>query len=316
MNTTPETDLREREIALLESAQDGQTTTSVQLFQDLILYYYRHFGRDLPWRHTADPYHILVSEIMLQQTQVERVVPKYTAFLEAFPSIDALAAAPLPDLLMVWSGLGYNRRAISLQTTAVMLRDEYNGIIPADPEELRRLPGIGKATAAAICAYAFNMPVVYIETNIRQLIIHYFFQGADDIPDTALVPVLEKALYRDAPRDFYSGMMDYGTDLRKRRKNQNTRSRHYHRQAPFAGSDREIRGEILRLLLKQKEMPGDLLFTSCNADPVRVQRIVCDLEKEGFVRLDAGVYTIRDDTRVSDILQRDNILDSRQLPDH
>ena len=115
----------------------------------------------------SDPYQILVSEIMLQQTQVERVATKFPEFIETFPDFTALAAATLADVLTVWQGMGYNRRAVSLQKCAVKIMTEYHGILPADVDQLATFPGIGKATASSIAAFAFNMPVVFIETNIR-----------------------------------------------------------------------------------------------------------------------------------------------------
>jgi A/G-specific adenine glycosylase len=294
VNGTLDQTLREEETALLIATQDGQSKEAIALFQNLILSYYRKYGRILPWRNTRDPYHILVSEIMLQQTQVERVIPKYTAFLATFETIGQLAAAPLSEVLTAWSGLGYNRRAINLQKTAVIIRDEQNGSIPPDIDILSTFPGIGNATAAAICAYAFNMPVTYIETNIRRIFIHYFFQDRTDIPDTEILPIIRAALYQENPRVWYSALMDYGTDLKQRMKNPNQRSRHYTRQTPFAGSDRKIRGHILRTLLQKSEVEKNSLIRSCDSDKARVEKVLHDLWKEGFLQEDAGIYSIKE----------------------
>ncbi|MDO8842576.1 A/G-specific adenine glycosylase [Methanocalculus sp.] len=291
MNCTP--DQNQREEALLKAAKTGPTQEAITLFQDLVLSYYHEHGRDLPWRDTTNPYKILVSEIMLQQTQVERVIPKYKAFLATFETIDQLAAAPLSEVLTAWSGLGYNRRAINLQRTAGIIRNEHNGYLPKNPDTLATFPGIGKATAAAICAYAFNMPVVYIETNIRRVFIHFFFQDQVNIPDTDILPVIEAALDRENPGVWYSALMDYGTLLKLRLKNPNQRSRHYTRQAPFAGSDREIRGKILRLLIERTKMERRSLIRSLDTDEVRVEKVLQDLWKEGFVQEDAGLYSIK-----------------------
>ena len=138
-------------------------------------HHYRNHGRDLAWRRTTDPYRILVSEIMLQQTQVERVTIKYPALYRRIPGFSLACQAPLSDVLAVWQGMGYNRRAISLQKCARRVVEEYGGALPQDPEILATFPGIGRATAASICAFAFNMPVVFIETNIRRVFIHFFF---------------------------------------------------------------------------------------------------------------------------------------------
>ncbi|GAA5262412.1 HhH-GPD family protein [Methanocalculus sp. MC3] len=298
MNGTIDSELVRKERAVLRATAKGPDKESIELFSDLILSYYRQYGRDLPWRRTTDPYSILVSEFMLQQTQVERVAPKYSLFIEQFKTIDCLASAPLSAVLSAWSGLGYNRRAINLQKTAIILRDEYNNQVPEDPAVLERLPGIGKATASAICAYAFNLPVVYIETNIRRIFIHYFFQDRDDIHDAEILPVIRDALYLDNPGEWYSALMDYGTNLNKRLTNPNKRSRHYTRQAPFAGSDREIRGSALRLLLERKEIEKSALISALtvtkNREKGRIERVLTDLEKEGFVREDAGFYSIKE----------------------
>lgn len=298
VNATIDYELAGKERAVQRAAAKGPDKESIELFSDLILSYYLQYGRDLPWRKTADPYSILVSEIMLQQTQVERVAPKYTLFIDQFKTIDCLASAPLTAILSAWSGLGYNRRAVNLQKTAIILRDDYNSLVPEDPAILERLPGIGKATASAICAYAFNMPVVYIETNIRRIFIHYFFQDRDNIHDAEILPIIRDSLCRDNPREWYSALMDYGTYLKKRLTNPNKRSRHYTRQAPFAGSDREMRGCALRLLLERKEIQKSALISELtgtkNRGKGRIERVLKDLKEEGFVKEAGGFYSIKD----------------------
>ena len=283
--------LAEREL-LRSIESDGLSPESISLFQDLILLFYRSSGRDLPWRKTTDPYHILVSEIMLQQTQVDRVIPKYNEFLGAFPTIDALADAGPSQILPVWKGLGYNRRALSLQKTAMTIRDEYSSIIPRDPRTLATFPGIGDATAAAICAYAFNMPVVYIETNIRRIILHYFFRHMDGVKDVDIIPYISATLYTESPRDWYNALMDYGSHLKLRLADPNRRSAHYSRQSRFAGSDREIRGKILSHLMNQEEITADAMASFIGSDQRRVQKIFADLCREGFLREEAGSYSI------------------------
>ena len=139
-----------------------------ELRADLIAWY-RDNARDLPWRRTRDPYRILVSEVMLQQTQVDRVIPKYFAFLDFFPTFEALAAAPTADVIRAWSGLGYNRRAVNLQRTAQAVVDEYGGKMPSDQVQLRDLPGIGPYTAGAIACFAFEQDVGFFDTNIRRV---------------------------------------------------------------------------------------------------------------------------------------------------
>lgn len=284
----------ERERQLLKVIREqGNTPDAVCLFQDLILAHYQTYGRDLPWRRTTEPYHILVSEVMLQQTQVERVVLKYPEFLEQFPDLESLARAPRSEVLLAWQGLGYNRRAIALQKTARLVADEYGSNLPADVEMLATLPGIGRATAAAICAYAFNMPVVYIETNIRRIFIHFFFQDREGVRDAEILPLVDAALYRENPREWYGALMDYGTVLKKRTTNPNRRSVSYARQSRFEGSDRQIRGKILTLVLEEGAVTEAEVVARISEDTGRVQRILGDLEREGFIAESEGTYACR-----------------------
>lgn len=252
-------------------------------FQHLVLSRYRASARKFPWRETTDPYANLVSEIMLQQTQVGRVSEKFPVFLSAFPDVAALAAAPLADVLAAWQGMGYNRRAIALQKCARIVADEHGGQLPDDPAILATFPGIGKATAASICAYAFNRPVIFIETNIRRVFIHHFFDDSGTVSDNEILPLVEAALYRADPREWYNALMDYGTDLAKSVPNPNRRSRHYAKQSAFEGSDRQIRGSILKLLVAQGTMTRAAIIRELNEDRERAGRILSALEEEGFI---------------------------------
>ena len=217
-------------------------------FQNLIRTRGRVLYRDMPWRRDTRSYYVLVSELMLQQTQVARVVPKFEAFVAAFPDIVVLAKAPLADVLKLWSGLGYNRRAKYLHEAAKRVMAEYEGELPADYEQLKSLPGIGPGTAGAICAYAFNQPVVFIETNVRTVYFHYFFPGDEKVSDRQLAPLIEATLDYDHPREFYWALMDYGTWLKQNTPKRTAQSIHYKKQSKFAGSVREVRGQIVRLL--------------------------------------------------------------------
>lgn len=253
-------------------------------FRQAVLDYYRDHGRDLEWRKTTDPYHILVSEIMLQQTQVERVSGKFPAFIARFPDFGSLASAPLPEVLLSWQGMGYNRRAVFLQRSARRAAEEYDGTLPQDPDVLATFPGIGRATAASICAFAFDMPVVFIETNIRRVFIHYFFgDSATTVNDTDILPLVKKALYRKSPRTWYNALMDLGSDLKTATENPNRRSRHYTKQAAFEGSDRKIRGSIIRILLTHKRLTRKAVIRQFTEEEERVARILGDLEAEGFI---------------------------------
>jgi len=264
-------------------ARNGKEN-GIRAFQDLVLSRYRESGRKFAWRETTDPYCILVSEIMLQQTQVERVQGKYTEFIAAFPGFSALAAAPLADILRCWQGMGYNRRAIALQKCAQTVMTTYGGILPEDPEILATFPGIGKATASSICAFAFNSPVIFIETNIRRVFIHCFFSDNDVVNDDAILPLVAEALYRENPREWYNALMDFGTELKKSVPNPNRRSVHYTRQSAFEGSDRKIRGHILKLLLSNGTMTSAAIIRELGEDKTRVRKILDGLEEEGFIQ--------------------------------
>lgn len=259
------------------------TAPRIRAFQRRILDHYRHNGRRLPWRATRNPWHILVSEVMLQQTQVERVIPKYRAFLARFPDPAALAAAPLAQVLAAWSGLGYNRRALALKRCAETLLREFQERVPRAYEQLVRLPGIGPYTAAAVCVFAFNQPRLFIETNIRAVYIHYFFPGAGQVSDRDILPLLAQTLYVNDPRLWYNALMDYGAMLKQRMENPSRRSVQYVRQSPFKGSDREIRGKVLRMMLEHAPCTAAKLVRRTGGDPDRVRLQIDRLIGEGFI---------------------------------
>ncbi len=265
---------------------------SVTRFRKIIYGYYRKFGRDFPWRHTDDPYHILLSEIMLQQTQVGRVSEKYLQFLAAFPTLSALAGSSLKKVLTVWQGMGYNRRARHLYELARILTRDRGGEIPDTPEELKLLPGIGGATASSICAFAFNRAEVFIETNIRAVLIHFFFPASRDVPDADLVPVAEAVLDTKNPRVWYSALMDYGAMLKKRRPNPSRRSAHHRTQPPFQGSRRQARGSMLRELLAHPGIPAEQLALVCGITPDEAFQIVEELVSDGLIRKKGKVLYI------------------------
>lgn len=191
---------------------------------------------------------MLVSELMLQQTQVARVIPKFEAFIAQFPDIQALAAAPLADVLRLWNGLGYNRRAKYLHSAAQQVVAEHDGELPDDYDVLKKLPGIGPGTAGAIMVYAFNQPVVFIETNVRRVYFHYFFGAQEKVRDAELVPLIEATIDHVNPRAFYWALMDYGTWLKQNVSSGTSQSLHYKKQSKFKGSTREVRGQIVRVL--------------------------------------------------------------------
>lgn len=225
------------------------TNSDIQAFKRTVLSYYRKNGRHtLPWRRTHNPYRILVSEVMLQQTQVERVVPKYTNFLKRFPSVRVLAKAPLSAVLKEWQGLGYNRRAKMLHDAARAIVFEHGGRFPNSYDELLKLPGIGPYTASAVRVFAFNKPEVLIETNVRSVFIHHFFPKKKKVADALLLPIISASLDIRKSREWYSALMDYGSFLKQTAGNASRRSAHHVRQKPFKGSNREVRGAILKML--------------------------------------------------------------------
>jgi len=268
---------------------------TTQTFKGAIWAYYRKHGRDLPWRETRDPYHILVSEIMLQQTQVERVIGYYGKFLARFPDITALAAAPLADILAAWQGLGYNRRALYLKRAAEEIVARHGSAVPCYPEALAQLPSIGRATAGAIAAFAFNQPTPFIETNIRRVYIHFFFPRRRAVADVALLPLIAQTMDRKNPREWYYALMDYGAMLgavQKGEKNPNRRSKHYTRQSRFQGSDRKLRGKIIALALKERPLNATMLRAKLHTDAKRIKHITTALIREGFLKKAKGGLSI------------------------
>ncbi|HEX9020728.1 MAG TPA: A/G-specific adenine glycosylase [Nitrospirota bacterium] len=268
------------------------TPSAIRSFRKKIYNYYSRHGRDLPWRRTRNPYRILVSEIMLQQTQVERVAEKYQEFIAAFPDFSSLAKAPLSKLLRVWSGMGYNRRALSLRRLAQTVTAEHKGRLPSVPDVLVELPGIGPYTAGAVAAFAFNRPVVFLDTNIRRVFIHEFFHDRERIYDDEILPLLERTLDAENPRTWYNALMDYGAMLKKKQGNPNRRSAHYSRQAPFEDSNRQVRGRIIKVLVKESPLTMSRVAAKTGMDKERVKANLVRLAKEGFIKKKGRGYFI------------------------
>jgi len=267
----------------------------IDSFRQTVWSYYQANGRhDLPWRQreqdgTYDPYKIVVSELMLQQTQVPRVVPKFVAFIAVFPSFEALANAPLSEVLQVWSGLGYNRRAKFLRQTAQIVAEQYGGNLPHGRDDLVALAGIGYHTAGAVLAYAFNEPAVFIETNIRTVFIHHFFRDADKVPDADLLPLIKEALPESRAREWYWALMDYGSFLKQTVGNASRTSAAYTKQSAFQGSRRQIRGQVLRLLGEGQRTPEQLRQAITDD---RLTGVLDDLANEGFIESTSGRYRL------------------------
>lgn len=274
-------------------ADPSPGTTVVDAFRNRVYAHYRTSGRyDLPWRRTHDPYAVLVSEVMLQQTQVSRVVPYYEAWLESFPTPAALDSAPLEAVLRLWQGLGYNRRAVALKRAAAQVVKVHSGEIPRERETLLALPGVGPATAAGVRVFAFGEPDLYLETNVRTVLLHEFFADASDVPDSALMPVLERVLDVNDPRSWYWALLDYGVHLKSRVENPSRRSRHHTRQSRFEGSHRQLRARLLRTVMAAPDRTVAELTDDLSEQTERVALALGELVSEGFLAEDAGRYRV------------------------
>lgn len=272
--------------------KDGSSNKTVRVFQKIICAHYRQNPRDLPWRRTRNPYRILISEMMLQQTQVERVLGKYKLFVRRFPGFPSLAKAPIREILGAWQGLGYNRRALALKKIADIVTKDYHGKLPVQEQHLLELPGIGRYSASAIVAFAYNKPSLFIETNIRRVFIHFFFHDRENITDAEIMPLIARTLDTSNPREWYYGLMDYGVMLKEKIKNPNTRSAHYRRQTPFQGSNRQIRGRILGTLVRNPDISRNGLIRELRTDPLKVERNLEQLFQEGFLKKKGKSYVI------------------------
>lgn len=229
---------------------------------------------------------------MLQQTQTSRVSEKFMEFIKKFPDFNALAKAPLEAVLKVWQGLGYNRRAIALKNIADIIVSNYNEKLPTDLETLKSFPQIGYNTASSILAFAFNIPTYFIETNIRRVFIYFFFQDKKIVDDKDILKVAKKTIDLSNPREWYYGLMDYGVMLKKTHPELNKKSAHYRKQSKFKGSNREIRGEILKILLKEKALKEMDIIQKIDKNPERVKKILNIMLKEGFIKQNDQKYII------------------------
>ncbi len=280
-------------ISMIE--QLGPEHNMLDQFRNLIYSHYDICGRDLPWRNNPTHYEVFVSEIMLQQTQAERVAIKFPSFISRFPGFSELANSDLEAVLKEWQGLGYNRRALALHRAARIIVSGYAEMLPAKPDALVQLPGIGPATAASICAFAFNMPAVFLETNIRSVFIHFFFNKRQSVEDSEILPLAEKALDRTNPSRWYNAIMDYGAMLKKTGINPTRKSPSYKKQAPFMGSNRRIRGIILKKLLENGKVREDDLAQGMPTEAEKIHRCLNELVSEGFtVQEQNGDYHVRE----------------------
>lgn len=268
----------------------------IKNLQEEVWNYYHNHTRSMPWRDNHDPYWVVVSEVMLQQTQVSRVLPKFEVWVKRFPDWQSLAAASLGDALREWQGLGYNRRGRWLHQLAQIVVSEHQGKLPEDPAELVKLPGIGPNTAGSIAAFAFNQPIVFIETNIRRVFIHHFFADEEGISDKQLLPLIKESLNPENPREWYYALMDYGAYLSKQVPNPNRRSKHYARQSQFEGSNRQLRAQVLRHILEHKSAAQtDIEKAFAKTDPAKINSVLRQYLQENLLKLtEKNQYTLVD----------------------
>ena len=286
---------------------------TITAFSKTIWDYYAKEGRGLPWRNNITPYRIVVSEIMLQQTQVARVLYKFGPFIQKFPDFAALAKTPTIEVLREWQGLGYNRRGLNLHRLAKIVTEKYGGKLPKTYEELVELPGIGPNTAGSIMAFAFNIPRPFIETNIRSVYIHFFFpeiekahgrKACKKISDDEIMPFIEKSLNPKTaagkraaanPREWYYALMDYGANIKRTMPNPSRRSAHHVRQSKFEGSNRQLRSYILRFIMEKPRTNADVRkkFMGPQFTAQHVDHNLTDLTKEGFIKLSRSKYSIQ-----------------------
>ena len=264
-------------------------------FQNVIWDWHKQNRRDLPWRNTNDPYAIMVSEIMLQQTQVSRVLAKYAEFLDAFPALESLARAPQRKLLKVWAGLGYWRRALYLQQAAKIIVKKYGGKFPRDPKTLEQLPGIGHYTARAIACFAFNTAEAFLDTNIRRVYIHFFFSKRKNVADKEILALAKRALRKQEPKEWHYALFDYGA-LALKDKKINRRSRHYAKQKKFEGSFRFFRTKIMRFLLEQPNQKATVnkitRMIRKEESPYAAEKLLASLRKDGLIKKRGHSYSL------------------------
>ena len=272
----------------------------IENFQTKILNWYTEHQRDLPWRKSRDPYRILVSEIMLQQTQVSRVIPKYQNWLKAFPTVHALATAKVSDVLEHWSGLGYNRRALNLKKTAEIVTQQYNGKFPSTEKELLALPGIGMYTARAVMCFAFDEQVAVVDINVKKVILTQLSKDLDSqglrlgdsersmhedpLNDKEIALIADQLLPHGKAYEWNQALMDYSSIVLKKEKVA------IPKQSTFIGSRRYYRGQVLKVLLMQKEMTVEDLgkivkIDFAKDDNLWWEKLLNEMQKEGFIKI-------------------------------
>ncbi|WP_076789483.1 Fe-S cluster assembly protein HesB [Chlorobium sp. KB01] len=256
----------------------------IEGFREKIFDFYRTNRRSFPWRETTDRYAVMVSEIMLQQTQADRVADKFRVWMERFPDTETLALSSLRDVLALWSGLGYNSRGQRLQISARLIMERFDGIVPATPDQLKSLPGIGEYTSRSIPVFADNLDVAAVDTNIRRIIIHEFTLP-EDTPKAAIQVAAEQLLPHGRSREWHNALMDYGSlALTSRRSG----IRPVSRQSKFQGSKRWYRGRLIRELVQRDGIYLEEIEEKYRSCPWDMGEIIADLVREGLVEEQGG----------------------------
>jgi A/G-specific adenine glycosylase len=273
------------------------SSSEISEFKGIISSYFEEKGRSFPWRTDTRPWGVLVSEFMLQQTQTEQVIPYWERWMRLWPAPEDLNKVSLEDALREWSGLGYNHRGRYVKDCARIITKKYGGKVPETPAELLSLPGIGAYTAGAVACFAYNHPGVFIETNIRASVLHFFFQGQNGVKDREIYPILEEALDRENPRRWYWALMDYGAALKRLTRNPGRRSARYSRQSSFKGSFRQIRGGLVKALVSRGPASAEELLEHTGFEREDLYRALAVLEKETMIAETGGIYRISEEPR-------------------
>ena len=277
------------------NTQKGLDSSRINSFKKTIWSYYHKHKRAMPWRDNTSPYYVVVSEIMLQQTQVDRVMKKFPSFISHFPDWKTLAQANTKDVLTEWSGLGYNRRALFLKRIAETITKggTIEGTLPRTTKELSELPGIGPNTAGSILAVAYNISHPFIETNIRSVFIHHFFsKETRKIHDTEIIPLIEHTRVTNNPREWYYALMDYGSYIKKNMINPSRKSTHHIKQTPFKGSNRELRSKILKTIMSNPQSEQDIITAYNSYSPQKIHENLDALVREGFIQIKRRKYCV------------------------
>ncbi|MFX1254102.1 MAG: Fe-S cluster assembly protein HesB [Promethearchaeota archaeon] len=260
------------------------TSEKINRFHEKIFAWWEDNKRDFPWRQTTNPYHIMVSEFMLQQTQASRVVDKYLAFIRIFPTLNSLARADKADVFRLWSGLGYNRRAIWLHEAAnlILQMEEF----PKDPSQLKKLKGIGSYTSRSILIFAFNLNLATVDTNIRRILIAEGF-ATEETTERELFEIAEQIVPKNRSRDYHSALMDYGALVKTATK---TGIRPTSKQGKFAGSNRQYRGRIVKYLTTKKRADREELIRECSVPPEKADLIFDSLITDSLLQKKGNEY--------------------------